>query len=271
MQPIIVDPRAMRARNRMFKKYGGFILREGPRFNKSRVEEAAVVAREPRYCIEGICIFTETAIANQRGEIIVFEPTSLDNFIASDQRPELWLGHDNTKVAGSGIELCAVNIGVAFRFDLTNKQYAATIRQMVESNTQDSISIGFTELKARDEVVHGHKVRFIEEASIREISLVPVGACKQAFARIIDANKEPPLSESVTSDMFGIEYDLHNIRSIRKDNDLAIDWLQQRLSSLENEAYVQPVIRSMTANASNRIQTERYDLLQAARRAKLGM
>jgi hypothetical protein len=69
-------------------------------------------------------------------------------------------------------------------------------------------------------VLFGHPVKIVDEAEIREVSLVSRGACKEAFARIIDANYEPPLSESVSSDMFGIEYGLHNINSLKKDNQM---------------------------------------------------
>jgi HK97 family phage prohead protease len=269
MHQIIVDPRAMRARDRLFKKYGAALFRERRRSAKSKIDEAA--AKEPRWCIEGLAIETDEPIANQQGEIIVLPLTAFDAFIASGQRPEFWLGHDKTKVVGSGVELCAMNIGVAFRMELTNKQYAAAIKQMVESNRQDSISIGFTEIKVRNEVVHGHRVRFIDEALIREISLVSDGASKRAFARIIDANKEPPLSESASSVMFGIEYDLHNVRALKKNNDVAIDHLQQRLEALEARTtyHDERPCMPMTSAQSNRLQTERYEQMISDRRAKL--
>jgi hypothetical protein len=174
----------------------------------------------------------------------------------------------------SGLELCPLNVGVAFRLPLTNKRYAETIREMVETGEQASISIGFTSLKTRNEVLFGHPVKIVEEAEIREVSLVPRGACKQAVARIIDANCEPPLNESVSSDMFGIEYGLHNIRSIKEDNETAINWLKRSLSTLEAGLQgdeCEPANWSTDVYQSNRLQTEKYDRLQSARRAMLGM
>jgi HK97 family phage prohead protease len=270
-EPIVIDPRAIRMRDRMFKKYGAALIREKPRSAKSKVDAIPAV-KEPRYCIEGIGVLTETPILNKLGEIIVFAPTAFDKYIANNHRPDLWLSHDNTKIVGSGIELCGMNVGVAFRMALSDERYAAIIKQMVESKTRDSISIGFTEIKVRDKVYFGHKVRYIEEAEIREVSLVPVGACRQAFARIIDANNEPPLEQSVSSDMFAIEYDLHNIHSIRKDNDLSIEWLQQRLAALEAGASYhgeQPASRPMTMSESNRLHTEWVNQMQSERRAML--
>jgi hypothetical protein len=169
--------------------------------------------------------------------------------------------------------LCILNEGVAFRLDLTNVTNAAKIEELVMSG-HDGISIGFTELKTRNEVLFGHPVKMIDEAAIREISLVPRGACKQAFCRLIDANSEPPLRESVNTTMFGVEYDLHSIKVIKEDNEIAIRWLERKLQSLQAAAeYDEPhlVACSMTSDQCSRIVTERHERLQNERRALLGM
>jgi HK97 family phage prohead protease len=272
---IVVDASALLARERMIRKYGARLGRDGPRFAKSNV--AKVDAEyEPRLCIEGIAALTEYAIANKNGTIIVFDPEAFDKHVASGRRTEMWIGHDPTKVVGSnstGLELCLLNNGIAFRMPLANCSYAATIKEMVESGKRAAISIGYTELKARDEICFGHKVRWIEEAAIREVSLVPVGACKQAFARLVDANHELPLNESVSSGMFGIEYGLHNVRVMKRDNDDAISSLASRLSALaagiQYDDEPKPVAWSMTTNQSNARETSRVEQMQAQRRATL--
>jgi HK97 family phage prohead protease len=275
-QTITVDASALRARERMFSKHGARLGRDGPRFAKSNVAKVDDAEDEPRLCIEGIAALTEYAIANKNGTIIVFDPEAFDKHIASGRRTEMWIGHDSTKVVGSnnnGLELCLLNNGFAFRMPLTNRSYAATIKEMVASGKQAAISIGNTELKARDEICFGHAVRWIEEAEIREISLVPVGACKQAFARLIDANNEPPLNESVSSDMFTIEYGLHNVKVMKRDNDDAISSLASRLSALAAgmrcDDEPQSSAPSMTTNQSNARETSRVEKMQEQRRAKL--
>jgi HK97 family phage prohead protease len=253
----------------MLKKYGAAFAREGRRFAKSKdtVDDSRY---EPRLAIEGLAILFETPILNKHGETIIFEPKAFDRYFESGARPPFWQGHDATKAFGSNTELCILDEGVAFRLPLTNT-YDAKIRKMVESG-HDGISIGFTAMKTRDDVLFNHPVRVIEEAEIREISILPRGACKKAFARVIDANREPPLHESVNSDMFGIEYDLHEAKIIQEDNKATIGWLKDRLSALETAMPYDtlPVIR-MTSDQINRQTTEHYDRLRAARRAVLGV
>jgi HK97 family phage prohead protease len=269
---IVIDASALRARERMFSKYGARLGRDGPRFAKSNVAKVDDADDEPRLCIEGIGISFGKLIVNKFGETILFEPNSFDKYFSTGKRPDFQLSHDPTKVFGSNTELCILDEGVAFRLPLANKSYAATIKQMVESGEQACISIGFTELRTRDEVHFGHKVKHIEEAEIREISLCPRGACKQGFARIIDANSEPPLHESVNTAMFGIEFGLHNIKIIKEDNDIAVDWLKHKLSTLDGEHQhnePQSSAPSMTTGQGNRLVTDSYDRMRAERRTKL--
>jgi HK97 family phage prohead protease len=270
-QAIIVDASALRVRERMLKNYGASLFRKGPRFAKSTAVKDDADA-EPRLCIEGIGVLFETPILNKRGETIVFEPTAFDIYFSSGKRPDFWFSHDPTKVFGSNTELCILKEGVAFRLPLTNESYASTVKGMIESGEQASVSIGFTELKTRNEVCFGHPVKFIEEAELVEVSLVPVGACKQAFARLIDANNEPPLHESVNTSMFAIEYGMHNIKVIRKDNEAEIDRIERKLSALQtvidnDESYL--VAPSMTVDQCNRIVSGRYDQLRTKQRANL--
>jgi HK97 family phage prohead protease len=271
-QAIIVDASALRARERMYAKYGASLFRKGPRFAKLTTVKDDANA-EPRFCVEGLCVLFDTPILNQHGETIVFEPKAFDKYFESGRRPDFWLRHDKTKVVGSNTELCILDEAVAFRLQLANNDHAATIKEMVESGAQDSISIGFKELKTRNEICFGHPVKFIEEADLVEVSAVPVGACKQAFSRLINANNEPPLHESVNTTMFAIEYDWHNIKIIKKENEADIDRIERKLSAsqtgIDND---EPhMVASMTSDQCSRIVSNRYDQLRTERRANIGM
>jgi HK97 family phage prohead protease len=270
---IDIDASALRARERMWKKYGASLFRNGPLFSKS-TEVNDDADAEPLFCIEGLGLEFEKLIVNKLGETILFEPPSFDKYFESGRRPEMWLGHNSSKVIGSNVELCLLDEGIAFRFQLPNTASGKAVKDMVLSGEQTSISVGFTQLGARNEVHFGHTVTHIYEAEIREISVVPVGACKTAFVRVIDANNEPPLRASVNSTMFGIEYDLHSIKIGKEDIDTDIDSLKRRLSALQagidtDEPHL--VARSMTPDQSNRIQTQQYDDMISARRTMLGM
>jgi phage head maturation protease len=266
---IVIDASALRARERMLKKYGASLFRSGPRFSKS-TDTPDDSPYEPRLCIEGIGIAFDTPILNKYGETIIFGPNSFDEYFKSSTRPPFWQCHDAATVFGSNTELSILNVGVAFRLPLTST-YATKIRELVDSG-HDGISIGFTEIRTRKEILFGYPVKMIDEAVIREISLVPRGACKQAFCRVIDANHEPPLNESVSSDMFGLEYDLHHVKIIHEDNKATVDWLKDRLSALEAEtSYDEPSPMRWPANESNRRTTAQYEAMIAERRTMLGM
>jgi HK97 family phage prohead protease len=270
---IIVDASALRARERMFAKYGASLFRKGPRFAKSIAIKDDADA-EPLICLEGICVLFDTPILNQHVDTIAFEATAFDKYFASGRRPDFWLRHDPTKVVGANVELCILDKAVAFRLQLANNNHAATIKEMVKSGAQDSISIGYKELKTRNELCFGHPVKFIEEADLVEISAVPVGACKQAFSRLIDANKEPPLHESVNTTIFAIEYDWHNIKVIKKENEADIDRIECRLSALQagiDDDEPEAVLLPSTSDQCNRAVTERYDDMISARRRMLGI
>ena len=257
-----------RNQERMFRRYGASIFRDGRRFAKSDVAETEI-DDEPRFCAEGLGLEFDTLIVNKVGEIILFEPTSYDAYFSSGKRPEFWVGHDSTKVVGSNVELSILNEGVAFRFELPNTMLGKAVKDAVLSGEKTSISVGFVELKGHDEIHFGRKVHHITEASIREISVVPVGASKKAFCRIIDANREPSLDESVNTVMFGIEYDMHNIKVLKDDNEFAIRTLKRDLLLLQDEhdgSDEQPM-----SFASYESEFEKSERLQKAARRRLGL
>jgi hypothetical protein len=202
---------------------------------------------------------------NKHGETIVFEPKAFDKYFESGVRPAFWLRHDAATAFGSNTELCVLNEGIAFRLPLAEVANPVKIRELIESG-HDSISIGFTELTTRNDVLFGHPVKIIEEAEIREVSLVPRGACKEAFCRLIDASHEPPLRESVNSAMFGVEYGLHNIKIIKEDNEAALEHLNAKLSALEADSnYEQHTARrSISADEMNRRTTAQYNKFAAS-------
>ena len=226
---------------------------------------------EPRLCIEGWAIVFDEPILIQSGEIVVFERGCFDNHFADGCITEFWIAHDSTEVVGSnhsGLELCVTGDGLAFRLPLSNRRYADIIQRMVESTTQAAISVGITRSKEREEVRGGHKVIFIEHAGLRECSLVAAGSCEQAFARLIDANHNPSLEDSIKSVTFKIESGMHNIRTQGNKNRNRIETLKSQISALKALQDTQLVKLSMTTNQSNRLQTEANERMQSEHRAK---
>jgi HK97 family phage prohead protease len=218
--------------DKMMKRYGRYIGRPPERAEESDDDE-------PRLCIEGIAVLTDEPIGLKTGEIIVIEKGAFDAHLSSGARTEMWLAHDPKEVIGSttsGMEFAKTNNGLAFRFPLTNKRYAATIERMVTSGIQAAISVGITHTKARQETIGRHKVTFIEVAELRECSLVEAGACEQAFARLIDANCSPPLRESINSTPFRIESGIHTVKVKAEKQAAQIEAMKTRTALLEQRA-----------------------------------
>lgn len=196
--------------DKMMQRYGRYLGRARPVGNVDYDDDC-----EPRLCIEGIAVLTHEPIGLSTGEIIVIEAGAFDAHFASGARTEMWLAHDSTEVIGStlsGMEFAETDNGLAFRFPLTNKRYAATIERMVSSGKQAAISVGITYTKARQETIGRHQVTFVESAVLRECSLVAAGACDSAFARLIDANYCPSLRDSINSTPFKLEGGLHTVK-----------------------------------------------------------
>jgi HK97 family phage prohead protease len=234
-QPIIVEESALRAHSKMLAKHGKLLARNGPLFTKSHEDEY-----EPRLAIEGPAILTGEPIGTKTGEILVLEKGCFDSFFASGETTEMWLSHNETEViasTNSGLEFAVTDEGVFFRLALTNKRYASRIEQMVRSGKQACISVGITRTEERSEKVGEHAVTFISAADLRECSLVALGACTQAFARLVDLNHAPPLKDSIKSMEFKIDSSVHNIKAQRDKNAVRIERLNERLGALESEQH----------------------------------
>jgi HK97 family phage prohead protease len=220
----------------MMAKYGRYLFRDRSLRSESEDHED-----EPKLCIEGVAVIFDEPILNKEGEILVFESGCFNEHFSNGRRTEFWIAHDPTNVVGSttsDLEIFANQDVVAFRMSLTNQSYAATIKRKVEDKTQAAISVGITRSKERVELVGKHKVVFIENAELRECSLVAEGACEQAFARLIDARYNGTLQESLKSQPFNIERGVHNIRRQRAKSANAMRDLSERLDALQAQARV---------------------------------
>jgi HK97 family phage prohead protease len=228
---IHIDAADMRFINRMNQRCASRIGRVHP-----TLVAAADYEEEPRLCIEGLAVVFDEPIGTKTGEILVIENGAFDAHFSNNSRTEVWLAHDPTEIicsTSSGLEFVETDDGLAFRFPLDNKRYAASIERMVTSGKQACISVGITRTKERKKTVGRHSVTFIESAELRECSLVAAGACDQAFARLIDANHSPSLRDSVNSIPFQIESGMHNIKTQREKLAARIQALQDRTAALE--------------------------------------
>jgi HK97 family phage prohead protease len=226
---IVIDsadlPFINRMQTRIARAFG--FDRPPPRAREHEEEDSSL-------CVEGLAIVFDEPIATKTGEVIVFESTAFDGFLAKAPRTPFWLNHDASKVVGStGLEIAKIEDGLVFRMPLNNSRYEATIRRMVESNEQAAISIGVTRNKERKEKIGKHYVVFVERATIDEVSLVKAGACQTAFARLVDSKYAPSLKDSAESKPFAIEKGMHNIKVQHNKVVDRLDVIARKLSALE--------------------------------------
>jgi phage head maturation protease len=186
-------------------------------------------------CVEGIAIVFDEPIATKNGEIIVFESTAFDSFLAKPASAQLWLEHNPAKVvAKGGLEFDKVKGGLVFRAPLAGSRYEATVRRMIESSEQAAVSIGVTRNRERKEKVGTNFVILVEQATIDECSIVKAGACEVAFARLAISDFAT-LKQSAASKPFAIEQGMHDVRVQSGKRAEKIAALAERLAGLDAE------------------------------------
>jgi HK97 family phage prohead protease len=135
--------------------------------------------------------------------------------LASGKRIDLQLNHDAATVAAStanGLELEESEIGLLFRIDLRHVKNAAILSRMVDAGSHACASVAYSVVSDRTEKFGGHPVRIITEAALKEVSLVPRGAIKQAFVFLSDTVNTPTIIGMERSAVFALDRAAHNVR-----------------------------------------------------------
>jgi HK97 family phage prohead protease len=260
---IVIDPSALRARDKMMSRYGKYI-------NHVFAKRDADGTGDSSLCIEGWAVLFNEPIALQSGEIVVFERHCFDSHLAT-RNTDFRLAHDPDQVVGStnsGLELYATDAGLAYRMPLTNKRYASTIKRKVESNSQSAISVGITRSTERTETIGKHKVVFISKAELTESSLVAEGCCEQAFAYLIDADDAPPLKDSINSASFKLESTAHNLHTQYRKRMRQLAKLTDRITELQQVADDDRALMTFVSRQSD---FDTVEALQAQARLRLGL
>jgi HK97 family phage prohead protease len=259
---IVIDPGALRTRDKMMSRYGKYINQMYSKSDASRPDSSL--------CIEGWAVLFNEPIALQSGEIVVFERGCFDSHLAT-RETDFRLAHDAGQVVGStnsGLQYYATDFGLAYRMPLTNKRYASTIKRKVESKSQSAISIGITRSTERTETVGKYKVVFIERAELAESSLVAEGCCEQAFAYLIDVDDAPPLKDSINSASFKLESTAHNLHTQYRKRMRQLAKLTDRMNELQQTVDDD---RALMSFASRQSPFESIEALQKAARRRLGL
>ena len=136
----------------------------------------------------------------------------------------LHFDHNESRTIGTnsdGLILVADEFGVAMRF--YPRSDIAIHREAVETvrdNVRTALSVGIEFHNKQFEQYEGKRVRIVRDATISEVSLVPDGACREAYCLLIDKRVcGPLLSDDVKSKRVLADGGYANLmRALRKLN-----------------------------------------------------
>ncbi|WP_348935052.1 HK97 family phage prohead protease [Aquabacter sp. CN5-332] len=138
------------------------------------------------------CLFGEPFF--HEGDFKIFEPGCFGSMLFDAGTVGLWVDHDPSQVlATSGLEFETTLDGLAFRFPIDeSRKSAATIRDCLDDDERVCVSVGCT-IKASDvRKVGKYDVTYITNATLKEVSLVKLGAVPETFISLISLDDVDP-------------------------------------------------------------------------------
>jgi HK97 family phage prohead protease len=148
---------------------------------------AAVHAERP--ALRGYaCVYGQTF--NRNGTLHAFLPGCFTASLASRRDVKLQLEHDEHIVFGStasgGLSFVDTDEGLAFEFEIPAGQSGAVAASLVASENRTDVSVGADIIETVTRNFHGHDVRMITRAELREASICKEGAVALSHVRVVD-------------------------------------------------------------------------------------
>ena len=112
-------------------------------------------------------------------------------------------------------------------------------------------SVAYSVVSDRTEKFGGHPVRIITEAALKEVSLVPRGAIKQAFAFLSDTVNTPTIVGMERSAVFALDQATHNMRRANAAILENTAQLTERVDRLCEQAGIGPTSNSSMSSEAN--------------------
>jgi HK97 family phage prohead protease len=148
-----------------------------------------------RCVIQGYAVLWNKLIHLSDTECAWVAPFSIRDPMRGIKR--LHFDHDESRTIGTttdGLVLVADDHGLAMRF--YPRDGVAIHREAVETirgNVRTALSVGITFHNNQFEDYQGKRVRIVRDATVNEISLVPNGACREAYCLLINKSDCGPL------------------------------------------------------------------------------
>lgn len=138
----------------------------------------------------------------------VIEPTACDRYLASEDmaRTRLCWQHDIGEIIGTITEMHADEKGLRFEADLIDTARGKDAQECIAKGALAEFSIGYWVNSSHDEELEGKSIRFLDDITIAEISLVSRAANPKAVLTAVKSEDAPeapaePVAEAPAADV----------------------------------------------------------------------
>ncbi|MCK1357351.1 HK97 family phage prohead protease [Bradyrhizobium sp. 199] len=140
-------------------------------------------------------------IVEYKGQLIYFEPHAIKNPMWGEPK-RLLFDHDESEIYAttqSGLQLHCDDYGLAMRLVIGKDPKRRKAYETVKRGERTALSAGLIMHGGEFFDIEGARIKVIKSATLEELSLVPVGACKPAFCGLIDADGARSLEDDAES------------------------------------------------------------------------
>ena len=177
------------------------------------------------WVVEGEAIKYSTVILHDffgPSRFIEVQPGAFDISIKYEAPVQLWLDHDKKlAMPGVRVELYSDERALSFRAHLDDSELAFHAHDLVKSGLYNQVSLGWDTSKTITRDVEGKQLVYIVQGILREVSLLPAGACASTHCQV-----------SRLADCGTLAHDSKSLR-FRSDNDFVA--LRRAFQKLESE------------------------------------
>jgi HK97 family phage prohead protease len=156
---------------------------------------------EVRQHLQGYALRWRSLI-EQNGKYFYFMPQAIKDPMRGEPKRLLFDHNEGTVYATTktGLELLCDDNGLAMRLVVGNDPMRRKAFETVKNGDRTALSVGV--IMHGDEYVEvadGSRVRVVRSATLEEVSLVPEGACRQAFCGLINAEDARSLEQDANA------------------------------------------------------------------------
>jgi HK97 family phage prohead protease len=177
---------------------GGFITTVG--YKPATPTREAKLRSTPEY-LQGYAIRWDTPIHLGAFHYVAFAPDSIKTPMLGKPK-RLHFDHDESQTIATtddGLILRCDEYGLAMRWLVGDTTLGRKVAHTVRTRERDALSVGVIMGKSIHRNKDHREFRYVQEATLNEVSLVAKGACEPAFCQLVDVHKSRTLEEDCKS------------------------------------------------------------------------